>query len=146
MENLSYIATFVLQNILMRHKVYIVDDDLVSQFATLYAIKKIDTKCDIIAFDGAMEALEVIKQDVDARNVQLIIVLDLVMPNVDGWAFLSLLQEHLVTNALVKTYVLSAFRKSADRERAKNHPLITGFFDKPLSLLNAQKILANFME
>lgn len=125
----------------MRQKVYIIDDDMVSQFATLYAIKKIDAISEVLTFDNATEALEVVKRDIKSKEYQLIIVLDLIMPFVDGWAFLEKLKEFLLPDVFIKTYVLSGFRNSSDREKAKNHPLIQEFFDKPLSQLNAQKIL-----
>lgn len=127
----------------MKQKVYIIDDDLVSQFATLYAIKKMDTISEVLTFDNATEALEVVKSDIASKKYRLIIVLDLIMPLVDGWAFLEKLKEFLPTEVFIKIYILSAFRNTSDREKAKNHPLIQGFFDKPLSQLNAQKILAD---
>jgi len=122
-------------------KVYIIDDDLVSQFATLYAVKKNSVSFEVVTFDNATEALEVLKNDIRSKKYKLTIVLDLVMPIVDGWDFLDQLKAYLLPEVFVKIFILSSFRNSSDREKAKKHPLIQGFFDKPLSQLNAQKIL-----
>ncbi|WP_047417500.1 response regulator [Cellulophaga sp. Hel_I_12] len=122
-------------------KVYIIDDDLVSQFATLYAVKKNCISFEVVTFDNATEALEIIKKDISSKKYKLTIVLDLVMPIVDGWDFLDQLKAYLLPEVFIKIFILSSFRNSSDREKAKMHPLIQGFFDKPLSQLNAQKIL-----
>jgi response regulator RpfG family c-di-GMP phosphodiesterase len=135
--------TIVGNNHTMQHKIYIIDDDLVSQFATLYAIKKINIAFDVITFDNATDALEAIKNDINSKKFQITIVLDLVMPVVDGWGFLEKLKNYLHPEVCIKIYVLSAFRNSSDREKAKSHSLIQDFFDKPLSQLSAQKILAD---
>jgi len=62
------------------------------------------------------------------------------MPEMDGWEFLSEIQKLVGWEDKVSVYIISSFAKSKDRDLAKNHPLIRGYFDKPLSKICADKI------
>jgi len=62
------------------------------------------------------------------------------MPEMDGWEFLSEIQKLVGWEDKVSVYIISSFAKSKDRDLAKNHPLIRGYFDKPLSKVSADKI------
>lgn len=72
-------------NYTIQLKIYIIDDDLISQFITLCAIKKINIAFEVITFDNVTDALEAIKNDINFKKFQITIVLDLLMPVVDGW-------------------------------------------------------------
>jgi len=75
------------------------------------------------------------------KDVPDLIFLDLVMHGMDGWEFLDSLK--IGNNVLQKTdiYILSGFVNSIDRARAKEHPMVKGHFDKPLSKSIMDKIL-----
>jgi len=59
--------------------------------------------------------------------------LDLVMDWIDGWEFLDQLKHSTQWPIRTDIYNLSAFANSKDRTRAKEHPMIQGYFDKMLS-------------
>jgi CheY-like chemotaxis protein len=125
----------------MEWTVCIIDDDLVSQFASVYCIEQVNVKCKIITCDSAAEGLDLISTRIrDKMALPDVLFLDLVMPEMDGWEFLDRLK--LITDGLqtVDIYILSAFANSKDRERAKHHPMIQGYFDKPLSKSILEKI------
>ncbi|PRX57185.1 response regulator [Flagellimonas meridianipacifica] len=122
----------------------IIDDDLVSQFATRYCVQQFFKDFDIVTCDSGEEGLSFCSQYFEENNkLPDIIFLDLVMAGIDGWTFLELLKQQHRNKKLPKVYVLSAFAKSSDREIAKAHPLISGYFDKPLSRIHLQGIFVN---
>ena len=99
---------------------------------------------DIVTCDSGEEGLAFCEQFFKEQN-QLpdIIFLDLVMGGMDGWTFLEEIQQQYGTAKFPKVYVLSAFAKSNDRGIAKEHPLISGYIDKPLSRIHLQGIFAD---
>lgn len=126
----------------MEWTVCIIDDDLVSQFASVYCIEQANANCKILTCESAQEGLDLFATRLnDKKALPDILFLDLVMPGMDGWEFLDKVK--LITDGLqmMDIYILSAFANSKDRERAKHHPMIRGYFDKPLSKSILEKIL-----
>lgn len=120
----------------------IIDDDLVSQFATQYKLGQSDIPCTISTYDNAKEVLSILS--IDPSKMPDIILLDLVMPDMDGWEFLEEFEKMFKNVNGLKIYAISAFGNSKDRERIKNHPLVCGYFDKPLSKVNVDLIFNSF--
>lgn len=122
--------------------VCIIDDDLVSQFATQYRVKQADESCDLISFDSAKEGLEMYVDNLaNEKPVPDILLLDLVMPIMDGWEFLDEFENISDFNIPTDIYILSSFTNSEDRKKAKTHPLVKGYFNKPLTRMDVQKFL-----
>ena len=120
----------------------ILEDDLVSQFATRYCIEQSVNECEIITYDDAGTALAKFSFDNPRDGViPDILFVDLVMPKMGGWEFLDRLEKIQGRTKEMEIYVLSAFTNSKDRIRAREHPMIKGFFDKPLSRNNIGDIL-----
>lgn len=114
--------------------VWVIDDDFVSLFATRYGIEQWNRKCKVVDFDNAEGALKAFADTIEQGGEKPdIILLDLIMPNMDGWAFLSKFEKMYKGTARTDIYILSAFTNSKDRKRAKTHPWVKGHFDKPLS-------------
>jgi len=125
----------------MAPTVWIIDDDLVSQFATEYCIRQANGSSTVKSFDKASESLQAFQDCIgQGKGIPQVILLDLVMPEMDGWEFLSEIQKLVGWEDKVSVYIISAFAKSKDRDLAKNHPLVRGYFDKPLSKVSADKI------
>lgn len=70
-----------------------------------------------------------------------VLFLDLIMGGMDGWRFLDKFQQIVPNPKRTKIYLLSAFVNSKDREIAKQHPMIHGYYDKPLSKRVVNEIL-----
>ena len=123
--------------------VCIIDDDLVSQFATRYCVQQFFTDLEVTTCESGEEGLSFCSQLFEESN-QLpdIIFLDLVMKGMDGWAFVEELKLRFKKVKLPSIYILSAFAKSQDREIAKEHPLISGYMDKPLSRIHLESIFS----
>ncbi|MDX1364847.1 response regulator [Arenibacter latericius] len=124
--------------------VYIIDDDLVSQFATQYRMKQAIGECSLISFDSGKEGLKaIIDQLTDGKKLPDILFLDLEMPAMDGWGFLEEFSKLHNNNIPTDIYVLSSFGDTKDRDKVKVHPLVKGYFNKPLTLLDAKTIIQN---
>ncbi|NDV42444.1 response regulator [Flagellimonas sediminis] len=120
----------------------IIDDDLVSQFATRYCIQQSPGDFDIITCSSGEEGLKSCLDFAEEHNrLPDIIFLDLVMDGMNGWDFLENFQNMFHDHPLPSIYVLSAFTNTSDRTIAKRHQLIAGYVDKPLSRAYLQKIL-----
>ncbi|MDT7827084.1 response regulator [Pricia sp. S334] len=123
-------------------EIWIIDDDLVSLYATRYRIDQANVNAKVLDFDNAEIALNVyLEKQRTEQNLPDIILLDLVMPEMCGWRFLEEIDKVPETRKKPEIYVLSAFSNSKDRKRAKDHGAIHGHFDKPLSKLNMEKML-----
>lgn len=126
----------------MELTIYIIDDDLVSQFASRYCIEQSISNCRITIFDSAEKALDKLcTLNPIEREFPDILFLDLIMEGMDGWAFLDKFKQIIDNPKKTKIYLLSAFVNSKDREIAKQHPLIHGYYDKPLSKSIVNEIL-----
>lgn len=125
----------------MRRTVCIIDDDMVSQFATRYCIEQYEGDFDIVTCASAEEGLVMFANLLDEKkDLPDIVFLDLVMGDMNGWAFLENLQLISEGHKQPEIYVLSAFVNSKDRAIAKDHPLIAGYFDKPLAKNSLDKV------
>ncbi|WP_209403330.1 two-component system response regulator [Pseudozobellia sp. WGM2] len=114
--------------------VWVIDDDFVSLFATRYGIEQWNKNCKVVDFDSAETALKIFSDTLDKSGEKPdIILLDLIMPIMDGWTFLSKFEKMYGSKTDTDIYILSAFTNSKDRKRAKEHPSVKGHFDKPLS-------------
>jgi len=121
--------------------IWIIDDDLVSQFATNYRIEQSFENCQVIAHSGSLEGLAFLRECLHGnKRLPDILLLDLVMPGMDGWSFLKELKKMEGPAKKIEVYVLSAFNNSKDRSTAKGHPQIKGFFNKPLTRANVDRI------
>src|SRR5690606_1189706 len=120
----------------------IIDDDLVSQFATRYCIQQSAGDFEILTCSSGEEGLQLCFDRLrQTSKLPDLIFLDLVMDGMSGWDFLQNLQNLFQDQVLPRVYVLSAFVNTFDRAIAKDHDLISGYIDKPLSRSYLEKIL-----
>ena len=126
----------------MKLTTFIIDDDLVSQFATRYCIQQSHVDFDIVTCSSGEEGIQACFGIVEEHNkLPDIIFLDLVMDGMNGWDFLENLKSLFKEHELPSVYVLSAFTNAKDRTIAKRNDLIAGYVDKPLSRSYLEKIL-----
>ena len=122
----------------MSHTICIIEDDMVSQFATRYCLNQYSGKqFEITTFDSAESALDAFAAIMgNDEPLPDIVFLDLTMGGMDGWTFLKNLELLCEGDEPPEVYILSAFTNAEDRKIAKEHPLISGYFDKPLTKAN----------
>lgn len=125
----------------MIDSICIIDDDMVSQFATRYCLRRYVEDHDVVTCSSAEEGLKYCNSLLKAsERLPEIIFLDLTMDGMNGWDFIKNLEIICEGNIQPSIFVLSAFTNSKDREIAKQHPMIAGYFDKPLTKLNLEKV------
>ncbi|MBO0320674.1 response regulator [Muricauda sp. CAU 1633] len=126
----------------MKLTTFIIDDDLVSQFATRYCIQQSHSDFDIVTCSSGEEGIQACFGSVEEHSkLPDIIFLDLVMDGMNGWEFLENLRNLFKGHRLPSVYVLSAFTNAKDRTIAKQNGMIAGYVDKPLSRSYLERIL-----
>ncbi len=114
--------------------VFLVDDDKLFVFLTKKTINATKLVSDIKEFGDGEQAIEYLKEI--AGNQDLlpdIILLDLSMPIMDGWAFL---KEYVLLEPVIgkkiRVYIFTSSISPHDLERAKGIDVVTDFIVKPL--------------
>jgi len=114
----------------------IVDDDKLNNFLTRMAIKKSFEEAEIIEFIASEEALTYMEKEFtknpDTKKATLF--LDINMPTVTAWEFLEKFDTFAEAIKMqFDIYILSSSIDLMDIQRAKNHPLVLDFIEKPLN-------------
>lgn len=124
-------------------KVFIVDDDKFSLFYTRYKLIADGLSEDINTFQFAEEAIEYILCDPE-NHAPDILLLDLNMPVMDGWQFLDALSPFWSRiMGKCRIYILTSSLDAADEVKAKENPMISAFFDKPIHSEDLELILSH---
>ena len=97
----------------MSYKIYLVDDDRF--LLDMYAVKFKAAGHDVIANQGGEELLKTIKE----KGVPDAILLDIIMPGMDGFQVLEAIRKDKLVPDTTKVIVLSNQGQDADIERAK---------------------------
>ncbi len=117
----------------------LVDDDRTSNFLNKKILKNLYPQYEIIDFLGAEEALLYLDTTKGQKIID-VILLDINMPELDGWDFLSEIKAKGYTN--FKTIImLSSSIDESDMEKAKTYSEVSGFITKPLNT----EMFARFM-
>lgn len=122
----------------------IIDDDkiYVNLVKKIIEIKKLSQN--LIVFKNGKEALDYFKailQNVHEERLPDIIFLDLNMPVMDGWEFLSeFVKIKNNFNKKITLYVVSSSIDPRDLERARSFNLVTDYLIKPVELKRFEKI------
>ncbi|MFT6846165.1 MAG: CheY-like chemotaxis protein [Flavobacteriales bacterium] len=129
------------------NQVILIDDDEVVNFFDKMVLSKLGLKdSEIKVFNNVATALRYLDQtqkNID-RNLKGIILLDIQMPELDGWDFLSMydrlsseLKQHF------KIIMLTSDKHPYIQEKNKYHNLIHDFLNKPLTLPVFQGIVGS---
>ena len=123
------------------NSILLVDDDATTNFYNEYLIKSMKICDNVHVSANGKEALEYIRDSktfssseiVGDENFCNLILLDINMPIMDGFEFLEKYNEqanHTSHNVII--CMLTTSLHSKDRNRAEQHPLVSGFISKPL--------------
>lgn len=126
------------------HSILLVEDDEATNFISQMVFKRMDCTDHVhISWDGA-EALDYLKQCTGTpTGAPELILLDINMPGLNGWEFL---EEYHKLDADQKARVIIVMLTTSinpdDHARAINHPDVSGFRSKPLTVGVMEDILA----
>lgn len=124
----------------------LVDNDPLNNMLNKILIHHIEKNSQITVFTNPEEALSYI-ENIDTpvkEKDKTILLLDLIMPEMDGWEFLD--KFHKFPGGVhsgYDTYILSSSIDTDDSKRAASNPLIKGFLEKPLSTEFLQDLFAS---
>jgi CheY-like chemotaxis protein len=116
-------------------KILLIDDDSISNFITEKLILREDFAREVVSFLSAEAALTYL-QDLEQQQAPApdIIFLDLNMPEMDGWEFMTEFKKFPQTfTAPSRVFMLSSAVDSKDIVQARNMEEIEDFISKPLT-------------
>lgn len=113
--------------------IVLVDDDVITNRLHQMLIKKHHSDKKIALFDDPEIALGYIKE-----NNPDLILLDLHMPEIDGWKFLHMMEEH---NIFIDVVIVSSSIDPRERLRAKSFMCVKDFYVKPLTSEKVKQLL-----
>ncbi len=131
------------------NSILLIDDDQINNFIVVSKLKSIALVENIHCVENGNEALAFIKNCIanDQQNIPQLVFLDINMPVMDGWEFLSEF-EKLDPAYLPKMhiYMVSSSVYNDDIERSKQYPSVKVFISKPLVKEKIEEIIRERMK
>jgi len=111
----------------------IIDDDPIYQLITKKIIEKSQLFSQILSYKNGKVAIDSLKAIQSAEEFPDVILLDIDMPEMDGWAFMNELQRmDFGFGKKPAIYIASSSIANEDREKANSYPEIVGYLCKPI--------------
>lgn len=112
-------------------KVVFIDDD--QDLADLYStkLKRKRLADHFTAFNRAQEGIEFLKKLKKSKQPDYIL-LDLYMPQMDGFDVLEHIEKVKKIKNSVEVFVCTSSKKEVDRKRAMKYPFVSAYMEKPL--------------
>lgn len=124
----------------------LVDDDYIFRLTASKLLRFAQESVEVLQFQDGDEALRFLHEYASEESkLPDIILLDINMPNVDGWSFL--LEFASLKNKLHKDIVIYMVSSSIDPNeinRAKSNAAVKDYLVKPISREDYQKLLEDF--
>jgi CheY-like chemotaxis protein len=123
-------------------KILLVDDDPIQNLINTKLLRRAEISEEIdvavngkLAFDQYMNGNEELPE---------LIFLDINMPIMNGWEFLDLLDLKGYESMPI-IYMLTSSISPSDIEKSENHPMVTNYITKPLSLDKLKELKAELL-
>lgn len=119
-------------------KIIIIDDDSVCNMLSKRNVLKY-VNADIQCFLNPKEALNAIVSETKLPDY---ILLDLIMPEMDGWSFLDKLKSEIGNKKITsKIIILTSSIRASDRVKAQSFDCIVDYINKPIEKKDLIKII-----
>lgn len=123
----------------------LVDNDLISKFQIEIRIRQFKRPCKIISFGDTLSAFGMLDSNFGhEKGMPDIIIVNFDLPDMDGLSFLRALGDNDLVTEKTALYVFSNSRISSERKDGEGLGQVKGFFVKPPSREDIQKIFDNF--
>jgi CheY-like chemotaxis protein len=122
-------------------KILIIDDDGIANFVTEKLLLKCDSRYEISTYTNSMRALsDLVDEDEASHELPDLIFLDINMPELDGFDFLTKLQDYEISDK-VAVIVYTSSSNPKDVDKSKKYENVIGYMQKPFSVNTYTKIL-----
>lgn|SRR5690606_28502946 len=118
-------------------KVLIIDDDDIVLLVERKMLQRCSISADPISFKGGKPALDYLKEINEIEDV--LILLDINMPQMNGWEFLTQLEQLDKKNKIFVIMVTSSIDRY-DKEVAQKYERVIGFIEKPITAENCKNL------
>jgi len=126
----------------MAIRTIIVDDDRIFRFLISKILDSINPEIEQRFFENGQEFVEFMKTQPQGDFCD-IVLLDINMPVRDGWGVLEWAQENgFHAENFPKTCIVSSSIDPSDLKRSSEHPLISDYLVKPLSIDQINKVFS----
>lgn len=119
-----------------------VDDDPISQFISKKVIRKMEPKATVHDFTAPRKALNFINEaNIEVLPSPVILLLDINMPEMNGWDFLK--QFHELEEAVKEKFTIFMLSSSIDNRdirKAEVNPYVEDYLVKPLEAHHLKSI------
>jgi len=123
-------------------RVLLIDDDPGNNMISKMFLKKILPGAKVLAFTDPQAGVTYILENYIKEPVPTILLLDINMPNLNGWEVLDILNTQAdIIKKYITIYILSSSIDSFDKQKANSQPLVTAFIEKPLKVETLKNIL-----
>lgn len=123
----------------MKSKILLIDDDTFVHFINKRLLNGEFPEGDTHFFYSALLALDWLNAN-EEENCQYTILLDINMPEIDGWQFIDLLQKDFSMHKF-QIHMLSASLDQSDQIQAQNHKFVNSYILKPLCKSKIRQVL-----
>lgn len=126
----------------MKFKFLLIEDNLIDQLVTSQLLKKKLGLTEVIITNNGIEGMQWLYANEITFDDPLIILLDIRMPEMDGFEFLTEF-EKLPENFKAKTqiFMLSSTLDSEDIQRAKKNKYVKSLLGKPFPVNEFKKLI-----
>ncbi len=122
----------------MKYEILIVDDEEIIIKLVRHLLIKSELHQEPKGFHTGHDALAYLKSKKD-ESATKIILLDINMPEFDGWDFLDMLPKLNLKFPVHVVIITSSINKS-DRLKADSYEIVVGYIEKPVSMANMEEI------
>lgn len=116
--------------------IFLVDDQKITNFINKKLVNMYDIDKEVYDFINPLMALK----ELETRKPHLIL-LDLNMPEIDGWGFLEQMENYETT---AKVVIVTSSTSILDIQKAKNYDRVIHYLTKPLNSISIEQLIAAY--
>ncbi|WP_419213452.1 response regulator [Maribacter sp. X9] len=120
--------------VLNYRRVIVVDDNRVDLFLNTLLVKKLNIAEEVVSFEKPLQALGYLRTLAKKRTDNILLLLDLNMPDISGFEFLEALPPMIDQLECFDVLIVTSSIDCEDRNKAYSNPLVNDFLIKPLRL------------